>query len=109
MIIVDILDQNRVLIEGGSSPIRRQVMNIKRIALTNFVLPDIKRGEETAKVQAAYKSEDIDAKFAATAWGKKLDSRAKRAQQDDFGRFKVMVARMKKSKLVNAELAKLSA
>ncbi len=109
VVIVDILDQNRVLVEGPTSKIRRQVINVKRLALTNLLLEGIARGAPTADVSKAYKDADIDAKFAATAWGKKLAARAKRKTLDDFGRFKVMVARMKKSKAVNAELKKLTA
>lgn len=109
VVIVDILDQNRVLVEGPTCALRRQVMNVKRLALTNILLEGITRGDDTKKVADAYKSADVDGKFAASAWGQKLARSEKRRNLDDFGRFKVMVARMKKSKAVNAELAKLTA
>ncbi len=108
VVIVDILDQNRVLVEGPTASIRRQVMNVKRLALTNMTLEGIERGADSATVSAAYKQMDVDAKFLASAWGQKLARKEKRANLDDFGRFKVMVARQKKSKAVNAELAKLT-
>lgn len=106
--IVDILDQNRVLVEGPTTSIRRQIMNVKRLALTNITLEGVERGADTATVAAAYKAADVDAKFLASGWGQKLDRKEKRANLDDFGRFKVMVARQKKSKAVGAELEKLT-
>lgn len=107
VVIVDILDQNRVLVEGPTTSIRRQIMNVKRLALTNITL-GVERAADTATVAAAYKAADVDAKFLASSWGQKLDRKEKRANLDDFGRFKVMVARQKKSKAVNAELEKLT-
>lgn len=107
VVIVDIVDQSRLLVEGVTTKVRRQVINVKRVSLTSLKLDGIKRGAPTDEVAAAYKEADIDAKFAASGWGKKLDRKKKRAALDDFGRFKVMVARMKKSKAINAELQKL--
>lgn len=107
VVIVDILDQSRVLVESPVSDIRRQVINIKRLALTAITLEGIKRGAPTEEVKAAYEKADVDAVFAASGWGKKLARKQKRAALGDFGRFKVMVARMKKSKAVNAEFEKL--
>lgn len=107
VVIVDIVDQSRVLVEGVTTNVRRQMINVKRIALTSLTLDGITRGASTEDVAAAYKQADIDAKFAASGWGKRLDRKKRRAALDDFGRYKVMVARIKKSKAVNAELAKL--
>lgn len=43
----------------------------------------------------------------ATAWAKKVDKKAKRASLTDFDRFKVMIAKKQKSKLVADKLATL--
>lgn len=107
MVIVDILDQSRVLVEGPSCSLRRQIMNVKRLALTKIKLDGIERGAPTDAVKAAYDAADVEAVFAASGWGQKISRKQKRAALDDFGRFKVMVARMKKSKKVNAEFEKL--
>lgn len=109
VVIVDILDQNRLLVEGPKNGLRRQVINVKRIALTNICLEGIKRGAPAEQVKKAYEDADVDAKFAASSWGRKLARKEKRKNLDDFGRFRVMVARMKKSKAINAELEKLKA
>lgn len=109
VVIVDILDQSRVLVEAPSCSLRRQIMNVKRLALTNIKLDGIERGSPSETVKAAYDAADVDAVFAATGWGQKIARKQKRAALNDFGRFKVMAARMKKSKKVNAEFEKLKA
>lgn len=106
--IVDILDQNRVLVDGPTSGLPRMVLNVKRIALTKLTI-DISRGEERDEVAKKYKEQDVDTKFASSGWGKKLDRKQKRANVDDFGRFKVMCARMKRSRKIDAALGKLKA
>lgn len=40
------------------------------------------------------------AKFAASAWGKKLASRAAKANMSDFDRYTAMVAKAQKSRAV---------
>lgn len=109
VVIVDLLDQNRVLVEGPASGVKRQVISVKRLALTNILLEELPRGAPSADVKEKYEAGDVDKKFAASSWGRKLDRKAKRANLDDFGRFKVMVARMKKSKAIAAEMEKLKA
>lgn len=109
VIIVDILDQNRVLVDAPSSGLTRKVINVKRLALTSIKVDDIARGAPVDEVKQKYEKADVDGVFAASGWGKKLERKQKRANLNDFDRFKVMVARMKKSKAVNAEYEKLKA
>lgn len=42
------------------------------------------------------------------AWAKKLDSKVKRANLNDFDRFKVMIAKKQKSKIVADKLKTLA-
>lgn len=49
------------------------------------------------------------AKWQSTSWAKKLAAKQKRTKLSDFDRFKVMIARKQKSKIVNAKLASLKA
>lgn len=109
VIIVDILDQSRVLVDGPTSGLRRQVLNVKRLALTSIKVDGLARGDPVEKVKEAYVEADVDAKFAASGWGKKIARKQKRAALDDFGRFKVMCARIEKGKKVRAEFEKLRA
>lgn len=52
-------------------------------------------------------SADTVNKFNSSAWGKKIAVQAARKSLGDFDRFKLMVARVKKSAVVKRELAKL--
>lgn len=109
VIIVDILDQSRVLIDGPTSGLRRQVFNLKRLALTSIKVDGLERGSSVEDVKKAYESAKVDETFAASGWGKKIANKSKRAALDDFGRFKVMCARIQKGKKVTAEFEKLKA
>lgn len=46
----------------------------------------------------------ILAKWQATAWAKKLDAKKNRANAGDFDRFKVMIAKKQKAKIVAEKL-----
>lgn len=109
VVIVDLIDQNRVLAYGPTSGVKRSVINVKRLSLTNIKVDDVERGAKSEDVKAKYDAAGVDEAFAATAWGKKLAAKSKRAKLDDFGRFKVMVARIQKNKKIDAELKKLTA
>lgn len=109
VVIVDILDQNRVLVDAPSHNVKRHVHSLKRLTLTSIKLDNVERGASEEDVKKAYKEADVDGVFAASSWGKKLERKQKRANLNDFDRFKVMVARMKRSKAINAEYEKLKA
>jgi large subunit ribosomal protein L14e len=49
------------------------------------------------------------AAWNATAWAKKLESKKVRANLSDFDRFKVMVAKKQRSKIIATKVAELSA
>ena len=49
------------------------------------------------------------ASWEATAWAKKLASKKNRAGLDDFGRFKVMIAKKQKSEIVGKKMATMKA
>jgi large subunit ribosomal protein L14e len=46
------------------------------------------------------------AKFASSSWGQKIAIQKARKSLTDFDRFKVMVARVKKSAIMKREVAK---
>lgn len=50
---------------------------------------------------------EVEKKFGASSWGKKLDSRRKKAALTDFERYKAAVAKSKKSKAVRGAFKKL--
>lgn len=106
--IVDIVDGNKCLVEGPATVtgVSRQVMQFKRIALTDFKV-DVPKGASAQEVEEAYKTADILAKWESTSWAKKLAAKRRRANLTDFDRFKVMVARKQKAKIVKEKMASM--
>ena len=80
------------------------MISLRRLAITDMKI-DISRACDTAALDAAYKGADVAGKWAASAWGKKLARREARANLTDFERFKVALARTKRSALVKKALA----
>mmetsp|Transcript_19140 Transcript_19140/g.44594 ORF Transcript_19140/g.44594 Transcript_19140/m.44594 type:complete len:135 (-) Transcript_19140:60-464(-) len=108
-VIVDVVDQNRVVISGpsddASKNVPRQVMNVRRIALTDLVVK-VSRGAREKKVKAEWAAADVSGKWAASSWGKKLAAQAAAKETNDLGRFKAMLAKKAASKKVRAALGK---
>jgi large subunit ribosomal protein L14e len=86
-VVVDIIDDNRVLIDLVAGPDARQVISIRRLKLTDFKV-DIERAAPTADVASALATDGIAKKWAETAWGKKLAANKARSDLTDFQRFK---------------------
>eukprot|EP00444_Apocalathium_aciculiferum_P047694 CAMPEP_0183500766 /NCGR_PEP_ID=MMETSP0371-20130417/2816_1 /TAXON_ID=268820 /ORGANISM="Peridinium aciculiferum, Strain PAER-2" /LENGTH=133 /DNA_ID=CAMNT_0025694971 /DNA_START=92 /DNA_END=493 /DNA_ORIENTATION=- len=96
--VVDIVDQKRVVVDGPESVtgVPRHMMPVKRLSLTDFKL-NITRGAREKTLKTALKKEDTMAKWAATSWAKKVKAKEVRSNMTDFDRFKVMVARKRRS------------
>ena len=63
------------------------------------------RSPSKEALAAALKAADVEGKWAASAWGKKLAKQAARKNLTDFDRYKVMVARTKRKALIAKALA----
>lgn len=105
--IIDVVDQNKALVEGipgdDATDVRRQMIPFKRLSLTDIVVK-IPRNARQKTMKAAWAEADVTGKWAASGWGKKLASKAKRAANNDFDRFKLMVARKQRAKAVKAAM-----
>jgi len=104
--IIDVVDSNKCLIDGPSSGVSRQVISFGRIALTDYTI-DISRSAGTKDITAAWSDADVQAKWDASSWAKKLSAKAKRATLSDFDRFKVMVARKQRSAIIAKKMKEL--
>ncbi|KIY98607.1 putative 60S ribosomal protein L14 [Monoraphidium neglectum] len=104
VVISDVVDQNRALVDAPG--FTRRVETFKRLTLTDFKL-DIPRLAAKKVVNEKWAADDINGKFDATAWGKKLKARADKAAQSDFDRYKAAVAKSKKGRLIRAAVNKL--
>ncbi|KAK2517161.1 Rpl14 [Columba guinea] len=90
--IVDVIDQNRALVDGPCSGVRRQAMPFKCMQLTDFVLK-FPHSARQKFVRRAWEKENINEKWAGTRWAKKIEAREKKAKMTDFDRYKVMKAK----------------
>ncbi|KAJ3187561.1 hypothetical protein HK101_009363 [Irineochytrium annulatum] len=105
-IIVDIVDHSRVLVDGPTTGVSRQVLSFKRLSLTDIVVP-LPRSIGTTSVKKVLEKEDIAAKFGQTGWAKRLAARKIRTNLTDFDRFKLMVAKKQRRMIVGKKFAKL--
>ncbi|CAM6113547.1 unnamed protein product [Calypogeia fissa] len=104
VVIVDVIDQNRALVD--SPDIVRTQVNFKRLSLTDIKI-DIARNPKKKELKAAIDTADVAGKWEKSSWGRKLIVQKKRASLNDFDRFKVMVARIKRGAIIKKELSKL--
>merc|ERR1719440_2444227 len=105
--VVDIVDQKRVVVDGPSfvTGVVRHMMPVKRLSLTDFKAT-IPRGAREKTLKLALEKDEIMTKWAATSWAKKLKAKETRANMTDFDRFKLMVAKKNRSKVVKSALKK---
>uniref|UniRef100_A0A804RPF3 Large ribosomal subunit protein eL14 domain-containing protein n=1 Tax=Zea mays TaxID=4577 RepID=A0A804RPF3_MAIZE len=108
VVIVDVVDQNRVsqnALVDAPDMVRCQ-MNFKRLSLTDIKI-DIKRVPKKTTLIKAMEEADVKSKWENSSWGKKLIVQKRRASLNDFDRFKVMLAKIKRGGAIRQELAKL--
>ena len=95
VIIVDMVDMNRVLVDGaGKFP--RCIYPLKRLTLTKLRI-NILRGARTGTLVKVAKTFGLDEKWSSNAACKKLERYSARAATTDFDRFKVMIQRKQRS------------
>jgi len=107
-VIVNVLDLNRVLVDGPLTltGVARQKIPTKRLILTDYVVK-IPIGARPSTLEKALKFEGVLDKYAASKEGTLLTVKKARATATDFDRFKLMVARKTMARAVQVKLAKL--
>ena len=82
VVIVDMVDMNRVLVDGmGKFP--RVIYPLKRLNLTRLMVPGVLRGCRTGTLTKAVKAYDLDDKWSKTPAFLKMDRSTKRAALTD--------------------------
>ena len=104
VVIVDVIDQNRALVDAPDM-VRSQI-NLKRLSLTDITIEIPRVPKKKALIEAMEKA-DVKNKWENSSWGRKLIVRKRRAALNDFDRFKLMLAKIKRGGLIRQELAKL--
>ncbi|KAF7256195.1 hypothetical protein EG68_05258 [Paragonimus skrjabini miyazakii] len=87
-LIVEIIDQNRVLIDGPCTAVPRQAIGLKNLHLT--------------PVKRVWEKEKVAEQWEKTVWARKLARKALRTKMSDFDRFKVMVARQTRNRILKS-------
>lgn len=107
--VIDIVDQNKCLIDGPQevTGVARQVISFTKITLTDLTVKAPRNARQKTLLKA-WKEGDTLATWEKSAWAKKLSNRKKRAGLTDFDRFKVMVARKQKSKIIAEKLKSMA-
>jgi large subunit ribosomal protein L14e len=104
--IVDVIDQNRALVDGPCTGVRRQSMSFKQLHLTPFVL-NFPHSARAGVVKKAWEKAEIDKKWPETTWAKKIEAREKRKTLTDYDRYKLMKAKQMRNRIVTVEFGKL--
>ncbi|MBA0768520.1 hypothetical protein Gotri_017315, partial [Gossypium trilobum] len=107
VVIVDVVDQNRALVDAPDM-VRGQ-MNFKRLTLTDITIDIPRVPKKKTLIEAMEKAGKYTNfnKWENSSWGRKLIVQKRRASLNDFDRFKLMLAKIKRAGVVRQELAKL--
>ena len=94
VVIVDIADASRVLVDGENVP--RTLYPIRRLSLTKLKL-DISRGLRTGGLLKKIKEFGLQSKWESTPIAQKIARQRTRQNLTDFERFSVMINRKRRS------------
>mmetsp|Transcript_13418 Transcript_13418/g.15373 ORF Transcript_13418/g.15373 Transcript_13418/m.15373 type:complete len:143 (-) Transcript_13418:204-632(-) len=105
-VIIDVLNERRVLIDGPTLGVDRQLIPVKRISLTKFKLP-IMRNPRSGSLKKAIETFGLKKKWEETPLAKRIASKTRRATLNDFERFKTVILRKQLAKKVRKEAKKV--
>uniref|UniRef100_A0A8C4QCD4 Large ribosomal subunit protein eL14 n=1 Tax=Eptatretus burgeri TaxID=7764 RepID=A0A8C4QCD4_EPTBU len=106
VVIVNVVDQNRALVDGPCSGVKRQSMPFKILHLTDFVIK-IPYGCQQKAVREAWEKADITKRWQASRWYRKIEARKRKANMNDFDRYKLMKVKRMRNRIIKAELRRL--
>ncbi|KAL5466721.1 hypothetical protein EMCRGX_G030869 [Ephydatia muelleri] len=105
-VIIDVIDQRRGLVTGPTSGVVRQPMNFAHLNLLDIKIR-IPRSARDVTVKKAWEKAEVTKQWEETSYAKRLVKRLTRASLTDFDRFKLMVLKKQKSKLIRGHVKKL--
>merc|ERR1712158_338038 len=77
--VVDVIDQNRVLLDGPCSGVKRQAYRIKNLHMTPLVTK-FPFSARSKVVRTAWENDGITKKWEESAWAKRMLMKAKSAR-----------------------------
>ena len=105
-VVVEILDHNRVVVDGPTTGVKRQVLTLRRLELTSIKIA-IPRGVRAKALTKAIEKEDIVGQWNKTSKAKKEAHKKRMSGMNDFERFKHMLINKKRNAIIGKEFAKL--
>lgn len=104
--IVDVIDQNRALVDGPCSKVARQPIRFKRLRLTKHKL-NLVHSAPTKVVKREWEKDEITKKWQEGFQYKKLIADKRRKDLSDLGRFKVYKLKQKVNKIVKDKVGQI--
>lgn len=104
--IVDVIDQNRALVDGPCSKVARQPIRFKRLRLTKHKL-NFDHSAPTRVVKREWEKNEITKKWQEGFQFKRLLADRRRKDLSDLGRFKVYKLKQKVNKIVKSKVAQI--
>eukprot|EP01113_Clastostelium_recurvatum_P025517 TRINITY_DN306_c0_g1_i2.p1 TRINITY_DN306_c0_g1~~TRINITY_DN306_c0_g1_i2.p1 ORF type:complete len:158 (-),score=41.55 TRINITY_DN306_c0_g1_i2:46-519(-) len=102
-VVLDIVDQARVFVEGPTTGVPRQALPLKWLTVTDIKL-EIPRVARRKTLLAAITKGDLENKWKKNPIAKSLAHKETVANQTDFDRFKIVKARKQLSTRTRQEL-----
>merc|ERR1711872_910745 len=100
--IVNVIDQNKVLIDGPTTEVRRQAYSLKQMHLTPMKV-NFPFDTPTRIVRKELTAQKIDEKWAASS-AKRLENKRKRTTMTDFDRFKLRKAKQQRNRILTVAI-----
>eukprot|EP00210_Caulerpa_lentillifera_P005387 g5149.t1 len=107
VLISDIVDQNRVLVDHPEFHCRR-LMNLKRLSLTNLKL-EISRLFKKQTLKEALSKNDVFEKFKESEKGKRLAAAKEKREMTDLARWRIAKTRTERAKKIREVYNRLKA
>jgi len=106
--ILDIIDQNRALVDGPIelTGVHRQQLNFKSLSLTPQVLSIGKNPRPSTLAQVMIQAKVLE-NFAKSNWAKKTAKQQFKKSLSDFDRFRHMIMHKKRQNLIHREMGRL--
>ena len=93
VVVVDMLDINRVLIDSVDKTMPRVIYPLRRLTLTKLLVKGVLRGCRTGTLRKLAAKQSTAENFKKTPVALKMAQFKRRSELTDFERFKVMVLR----------------
>ncbi|KAJ2521788.1 hypothetical protein H4217_001161 [Coemansia sp. RSA 1939] len=105
--IVEIVDHRRAIVDGPTTNVKRQVVPLNNVVLTDIVVKSLPRAIGSKRLAVFLEKNQVVEAWQKSAWAKKIDARQRRANLSDFDRFKLMRLKKQQRNIVDRQVALL--